>query len=153
MRTDSCRKIRVLVDDISALKSPILLETLKALGFVVDVARNSDQILCAIEHNYSMLFCYVKNCTVEGLQGEVARAWLRNFPAVIAFIDPGQPDLRDQCIAIGMADVLERPISSDALYECICSLSASLNKLSLDASTISSNSANIVAPVDLEVLA
>ena len=152
MAFNTQRKIRVLVAEDSVSKSHMLKNTLEALGFAVHVARNSDQIPCDVGGKYSMLFLYVTKSSVDVLKGEAAQAWLEQFRSAIAIIDPDQPDLRDQCLAVGMADVLQRPVTSDALYECICSLPGSLDSCAFSTRAISSEPIIVEAAIDLEVL-
>ncbi len=99
MTFNSCRKIHVLVADESASKSRMLKTTLEALGFVVHIARTSNQMPCLVEEKYSMLFVHVNKSSVDVLQSEVYQIWLRQFRSAIAIIDPDQPDLRDLCFA------------------------------------------------------
>jgi hypothetical protein len=46
---------------------------------------------------------------------------VRRFQAKMTSVSSSQ---KKQCLTTGIADILEQPVSKDALYECICSLSS-----------------------------
>jgi CheY-like chemotaxis protein len=118
------RKIRVLIADESRAQSFLLRQSLEDLGFIVDI--DGEIFIEGVEHDIA--FLYINNRTVNLLSDMNFRASIRQFNAAIAVLSPTDKHLRSACFASGMSDVLEEPLSTDALYECLCSLSVEFSQ-------------------------
>lgn len=116
-------KTRVLIADMNCSLPHSLKHNLEALGFIVDVVSK----IRSDNEQYSVIFLYVTASTSSLLLENFAQSSQRQRKSTIAVIESEgsfKNDIRNQCLAAGMSDILEEPWSLDALYECVCSLSA-----------------------------
>lgn len=123
MPLTTCAKTRILVDDANHLTRLSLRESLESLGFAVSFV--GDTNICLENQNPAIILVNLSSSTaitVDLLQNRHIRALLIQFHAAIVILSPGDSRLQTQCMAAGVADVLQMPLSRDTLYECICSL-------------------------------
>jgi hypothetical protein len=63
---------------------------------------------------HQILFCAPKNYAPDQSQ---------SVPRIIGILPATFAGMKDQCLALGLADILIEPLYQDALYECICYVS------------------------------
>jgi CheY-like chemotaxis protein len=117
------RKTQVLIQDENRQSRLALQENLEALGFVVGIVEDAANSTYPTSET-AITFVNVNSETTDLLRNLRDRSSLLQRQATIAVLSPKDSNLREQCFAAGVADVLERPLTSDSLYECICSLSS-----------------------------
>jgi CheY-like chemotaxis protein len=117
------RKTQVLIQDENRQSRLALQENLEALGFTVGIVEDAANSTYPTSET-AITFMNVNSETTDLLWNLRDRSSLLQRQATIAVLSPKDSNLREQCFAAGVADVLEQPLTSDSLYECICSLSS-----------------------------
>ena len=136
------RKTRIFIaDDVESKLN--LQNNLQSLGFIADVRRDVDAANRAMNTGYYAIMIHAsrpKMCGFKRKVHDTPSIIVRHFQATkSAVVSSSQAQLKKQCLTTGVADILEHPVSKDALYECICSLSATVEKSCPDDVQISSS--------------
>ena len=127
---NTIRKTRILIVDDDVDSSIQLREKLQSLGFIADVAHNAEAANRANTTGEYAIMIHTSLSTICGSK----RKWHETPSIIIRRIEASNPkessemsEFKKQCLTTGLADILEHPVSKDALYESICSLSAIVN--------------------------
>ncbi len=112
----------LLVED-NEVNSLIASEFLKAAGVRVTVASSAQEAIALVESGvaFDLLFMDVQMAQMDGLE---ATRFLRSIPRgahliIVALTAHAMPGDRARCLAAGMDDYLTKPLSHEALLNCL----------------------------------
>ena len=120
------RKTRILLVDDHVDSSVQLQENLQSLGFIVDVAHCSEAANPALTTGEYAIIIYASLPTICGSKRKrnaTPSIVVRRFQSTMSTLASELSEFNTPSWTNGIADILEQPVSKDALYESICSLS------------------------------
>ncbi|MBD2123892.1 response regulator [Trichocoleus sp. FACHB-262] len=122
MNNDSSLKV-LLVED-NPVNQKVTLYQLKSLGYLADVSASGQEALARMaESDYDLI---LTNCEMPGMDGyalteairrlEVDAVGDRPLPVVVLAMNADNtPQEQSRCLAVGMNDVLSKPVRKDEL--------------------------------------
>ena len=134
-RTDENKansSLRILLTEDIFLNQRVALEMLSSCGYQADVAQNGAEALLILQQQpYDLVFMDVQMPVMDGLEAtsKIRLSSEIKQPYIIAMTAHAMQGARDNCIAAGMNDYIQKPICkrdlSAAIQQCLSVVQAS----------------------------
>ena len=119
---DSCPADILIVEDHPA-NQKYILKLFEKLGYSPDIATNGrEAVEKALSKPYHLIFMDIQMPIMDGIQAshEILRQTVGQHPPIIvALTGSAEPEIQEQCLEVGMKDIIWKPVKRQQVSECI----------------------------------
>ncbi len=116
-------KLQILIADDQLIDRTVAMRILQAMGYMVDLAINGLEALQALrQKHYDLLLTDVQMPQMGGLDvaRQICQEWtLEERPCMIAVTSEAMPEIREQCLNVGMDECLSKPLDVNQLRQAL----------------------------------
>jgi len=115
--------LRILLAEDHLVNQKMTLLILKRMGYQAEVASNGIEVLSALRRqSYDVILMDIQMPEMDGLAAtrQICEEWEpHQRPRIIAMTANAMQSDRQSCMEAGMDDYLSKPVSRDALAQCL----------------------------------
>ena len=119
---DSCPADILIVEDHPA-NQKYILKLFEKLGYSADLASNGrEAVEKALTKPYHLIFMDIQMPIMDGIQAshEILRQTAgQQQPVIVALTGSAEPEIQEQCLEVGMKDIIWKPVKRQQVSECI----------------------------------
>lgn len=116
------KPMRILVAEDNPSNQKVMVETLKRLGYMADVAGDGLEVLQAVERQpYDVIFMDVKMPEMDGIAAtrEIRKCWPDRAIKIVAITAYALEGDREKCLEAGMDDYIAKPVQKGDLIHAL----------------------------------
>ncbi|HAG82143.1 MAG TPA: histidine kinase [Cyanobacteria bacterium UBA12227] len=115
--------LKILLVEDNSMAQTIALRILRSLDYQVDLVENGLEALEALrQKHYDVVLTDVQMPQMGGLEmaRHICQEWsLEARPYIIALTSEVMPDIREECLQVGMNECISKPLDIDTLIEVL----------------------------------
>jgi len=114
--------LRILLTEGVQMNQKVALQTLAGYGYQADIAKDGKAAIAAVQKQaYDLVFIDVQMPNISGLESaEIIRRDLHiHQPYIVAMTAHAMQGNREACLAAGMNDYIQKPISKQDIFEVL----------------------------------
>jgi|GEM_PF-856115 len=115
------KPMRILVAEDVPSNQKVLVEMLKRMGYMADMAADGREVLQALELlPYDLILMDIQMPEMDGLEAarQIRKRW-PTWPKIIAITAYAMEGDREKCLEAGMDDYIAKPVKKDDLVEAL----------------------------------
>lgn len=115
--------LQILIAEDQLTDRTVAMRILQSMGYMVDFAVNGLEALQALrQKHYDVLLTDVQMPQMGGLEvaRHICQEWtLEERPCMIAVTSEAMPEIREQCLNLGMDECLSKPLDVNQLVQAL----------------------------------
>lgn len=114
---------RILVVEDHPANQKYVQKLFQKLGYFVDLASNGREAVGkALTESYDLIFMDIQMPIMDGIQASyeiLGSLEEHEQPVIIALTGSAEPEIQEQCLDVGMKDIIWKPVKRDQVTEAI----------------------------------
>ena len=115
--------MEILIADDGLMDRTVAMRILQQMGYIPDLVVNGLEALEALrQKHYDVLLTDVQMPEMGGLEvaRQICQEWtLEERPCIIAVTSEAMPEIREQCLNVGMDECLSKPLDGNQLRQAL----------------------------------
>lgn len=115
--------MEILIADDGLMDRTVAMRILQQMGYIPDLVVNGLEALEALrQKHYDVLLTDVQMPEMGGLEvaRQICQEWtLEERPCIIAVTSEAMPEIREQCLNVGMDECLNKPLDGNQLRQAL----------------------------------